>query len=188
MIGCIILGILFIIFGIFIVLKPEFVWQLTESWKSYRAVGASDLYIKTQKIGGIAFIIFGLFLIVFPITVTFMDSSNSSSSDMKWDCSVTCAEESTDDSYIITYSDVEIVPSSSVLTFQNQNDFDIKVYINGNISGEEPGDSFEISAGGVFVAYQLKENTIYTLGCHADVEEGTLIKLMVYDGERAEVY
>ena len=142
-------------------------------------------YIKTQKIGGIAFIIFGLFLIIFPIVVTFIESSTS---DMKWNCSVICAEESSDDSYIITYSDVEVIPSSSVLTFQNLNDFDIKVYINGNISKEITGDSFEISAGGVFVAYQLKENTVYTLGCHADVKEGTLIKLMVYDGERAEVY
>lgn len=188
MLGSIILGILCIFFGFFIFLKPELVWHLTERWKSYRADGASVLYIKTQKIGGIAFIIFGLFLIVFPIVVNFMDPSSSSSSDMKWDCSVTCAEKSSDDSYIITYSNEKIIPSSSVLTFQNQNDFDIKVYINGNISGEDTGESFEISAGGIFVAYQLKKNTVYTLGCHADVAKGTLIKLMVYDGKRAEVY
>ena len=39
-----------------------------------------------------------------------------------WDCSVTCAEESTPDSYVITYSDAKILSKTGVLTVQNRND------------------------------------------------------------------
>ena len=103
----------------------------------------------------------------------------------KWDCTVECAQNSTPDSYIITYSNEKIVPSTGVLTFQNQNDFDIKVHLLANRVGEEV---LEIAAGGVTVQYQLDKETEYTLGIHADVEEGTEIKVMVYDGERAETF
>ena len=44
---------------------------------------------------------------------------------IQWDCSVTCAEESTPDSYVITYSDAKILSKTGVLTVQNRNDFDI---------------------------------------------------------------
>ena len=47
---------------------------------------------------------------------------------IQWDCSVTCAEESTPDSYVITYSDAKILSKTGVLTVQNRNDFDIIVY------------------------------------------------------------
>lgn len=103
----------------------------------------------------------------------------------KWNCTVECAENSTPDSYIITYSNEKIVSSSGVLTFQNQNDFDIKVHLLADRVGEEV---LEIGAGGVTVQYQLDKEAQYTLGIHADVEEGTEIKVMVYDGEGAEPF
>lgn len=48
----------------------------------------------------------------------------------KWDCTVTCAEES-DNAYVITYSNEKIISNTGILSFQNQNDFDI-VY-NGTV-------------------------------------------------------
>lgn len=103
----------------------------------------------------------------------------------KWDCTVECAKNSTPDSYIITYSNETIVTSTGILTFQNQNDFDIKVHLLADRVGEEV---LEIGAGGVAVQYQLDKEAEYTLGIHAEVEEGTEIKVMVYDGERAEPF
>lgn len=37
-------GIIFFVFGIFIFLKPDLMWKITEEWKSYRADEPSDLY------------------------------------------------------------------------------------------------------------------------------------------------
>lgn len=102
----------------------------------------------------------------------------------KWDCTVTCAEES-DDAYIITYSDEKIISNTGTLSFQNRNEFDIVVHLFAN--GQEERTS-EIAAGGVFVLYEIAEGTEYVVGCHADVAAGTEIKLMVYDGEKTEVY
>ena len=52
---------------------------------------------------------------------------------IQWDCSVTCAEESTPDSYVITYSDAKISSKTGVLTVQNRNDFNIIADIFGTI-------------------------------------------------------
>ena len=49
-------------------------------------------------------------------------------------------------------------------------------------------EKIEIGAGGAAFLYQIDQGVEYTLGCHADVKEGTVIKLMVYDGEETEVY
>lgn len=103
----------------------------------------------------------------------------------KWDCTVTCAQTSTPDSYIITYCDEKIIASTGVLTIQNRNDFDIKVYL---LADREKGEVLEIGAGGITVQYQLDKKAEYSLGIHADVEEGTEIKVMVYDGEEAEPF
>lgn len=97
----------------------------------------------------------------------------------RWDCSVICAEESVD-TYVITYSDEEIISKKGVLSFKNMNDFDVVVHLLAD--GEEERTA-EISAGGAFILYQVKKGLVYTVGCHADVEENTEIKLMVYDGE-----
>ena len=50
----------------------------------------------------------------------------------KWDCSVTCAKESNEDSYTITYSDTIIISKTGELSFQNQNDFDIVIHLLTN--------------------------------------------------------
>ena len=103
----------------------------------------------------------------------------------KWDCSVTCAQTSTPDSYIITYSDEIIVTSTGVLTIQNKNNFDIKVHL---LADREEGEVLDVGAGGITVQYQLDKDAEYTVGIHADVEEGTEIKVIVYDGEEAEPF
>ena len=103
----------------------------------------------------------------------------------QWDCTVECMEESTADSYVISYSDAEVVSSEGVLTFQNRNDFDIVVHL---LSAGNEERVIDVFAGGVAVLYQLEKETVYTVGCHADVEEGAEIALMVYDGERSEPY
>lgn len=102
----------------------------------------------------------------------------------KWDCTVTCAEES-DNTYVITYSNEKIISNTGILSFQNRNEFDIVIHLLAN--GEEERTS-EIAAGGVLVLYEVAEGTEYVVGCHAEVNEGTEIKLMVYDGEETEVY
>ena len=103
----------------------------------------------------------------------------------KWDCTVICAEESSDDSYIIAYSKEEIISKAGTLSFQNKNDFDIVVHL---LTEEKEERIVEIGAGGMAVLYQVEKEIVYTVGCHADVEEGIEIKLTVYDGENAEVY
>ena len=51
---------------IFIFLKPDLVWKLTEEWKSYRADEPSEFYLKVAKIGGISFALFGIIMITLP--------------------------------------------------------------------------------------------------------------------------
>ena len=92
----------------------------------------------------------------------------------QWDCSVKCAKESGDD-YVITWSDQKVTTQTGALTFQNRNKFDIVVHLQAD--GWE--ESFDVYAGGC---------TVHTIGCHADVAEDTEVRLMVYDGERSEIY
>ena len=103
----------------------------------------------------------------------------------QWNCSVSCAAESSADSYIITYSDVEIVSNTGTLSFQNRNDFDIVVHL---LAAGETERKIDIPAGGVSILHQVKSNLTYTVGCHADVAENTEIVVMAYDGERADTY
>lgn len=105
---------------------------------------------------------------------------------IQWDCSVSCAEVSTEGSFLIDYislSDVKVSSSTGTLTFQNQNDFDIIVYLL-NDNGQHERE-IEIGAGGCSVHYEIDKNTEFTVGIHADVEADTEIKLMVYDGEES---
>ena len=103
----------------------------------------------------------------------------------KWNCSVTCAEDSADNAYVTTYSNERVVSNTGVLSLQNQNDFDIVVHLLTNGQQERTA---EIPAGGVSILYELIEGVEYTVGTHADVPEGTEIFLMVYEGKNAEVY
>ena len=61
--GCI----AFIVGGILIFLKPEWLWALTVQWKSYAADGPSDFYILNTKIGGVLFAVFGVVALVLPL-------------------------------------------------------------------------------------------------------------------------
>lgn len=72
-------GFIFFALGLFFFLKPDFIWMLTESWKSYRANAASDLYIKITKAEGIIIMFFSLVMIIFPIAAEYMDSHSDSS-------------------------------------------------------------------------------------------------------------
>ena len=59
-------GIIIFALGMFIFLKPDLVWKLTEEWKSYRADEPSEFYLKVTKIGGISFALFGIIMITLP--------------------------------------------------------------------------------------------------------------------------
>lgn len=59
-------GAIIFLLGLFIFLKPDLVWKLTEEWKSYRADEPSELYLKVTKISGIFFALFGIVMIVLP--------------------------------------------------------------------------------------------------------------------------
>ena len=104
---------------------------------------------------------------------------------IQWDCSVTCAEESTPDSYVITYSDAKISSKTGVLTVQNRNDFDITVHLLCEGKQELVSDS--IPAGGCY-SFQNVTDKEYTVGIHAEVDENTDIKAFVYDGKDTEPY
>ena len=59
-------GIIIFALGMFIFLKPDLVWKLTEEWKSDRADEPSECYLKVTKIGGISFALFGIIMIMLP--------------------------------------------------------------------------------------------------------------------------
>jgi len=50
--------------GIFMFFKPDTVWYLTESWKSYGADGPSDFYLKTARFSGALLALFALVMAV----------------------------------------------------------------------------------------------------------------------------
>ena len=99
--------------------------------------------------------------------------------------SVTCAEESTPDSYVITYSDAKILSKTGVLTVQNRNDFDVIVHLL--CEGKQELVSGSIPAGGCYSFLNVTDKE-YTVGIHADVGENTDIKVFVYDGKDTESY
>lgn len=59
-------GIIIFALGIFIFLKPDLVWRLTEEWKSYRVDGPSELYLKVTQIGGALFALVGVAMAILP--------------------------------------------------------------------------------------------------------------------------
>ena len=62
-------GIIFFVFGIFIFLKPDLIWKITEEWKSYSADEPSDWYIKSTKFGGALFTVFGIIIAILPFVL-----------------------------------------------------------------------------------------------------------------------
>ena len=79
--------------------------------------------------------------------------------------------------YIFVFREHKLI--GYMFLIENKNDFDVKVHLITD--GEEHVGKIE--DGGVEVFYPIVKNTEYRLGCHADVSEGTEIKLVVYDGE-----
>ena len=53
-------GILLIAWGVVMLLFPDFVYQLTESWKSSRSAEPSDFYRFSTRFGGVMFILVGI--------------------------------------------------------------------------------------------------------------------------------
>ena len=97
----------------------------------------------------------------------------------RWDCTIICAEESSDNAYVVSYWDEKIISATGILTIDNnKNDFDIAIHLIAD--GKERVE--EIGAGVVCSLYQLARDTEYTVGCHADVPEGTEIIIPIYDG------
>lgn len=125
-------------------------------------------------------------LLIIPLIFSLVACSKQNEELSKWDCSVACAEESTENNYVVTYSDEKIVSKTGLLTIQNRNDFDIAVSLHQTSGKEEK--TVEIKANGVTILHNIEINKEYTLGCHADVKENTEIKIMVYDGEKSEPY
>lgn len=60
-------GMIILVLGILIFLKPYSVWKITEEWKSYRADEPSDLYLTSTKIGGVLLTLFGVVMIILPL-------------------------------------------------------------------------------------------------------------------------
>ena len=63
------MGVVFGVLGVFLFVRPDLVWKLTEQWKSYRADEPSDLYVKSTKFGGVAFALLGVVISVLPFVV-----------------------------------------------------------------------------------------------------------------------
>ncbi len=126
-----------------------------------------------------------VFAMVCALLLCACSKSESVETADQWDCSVSWQDESGDGSYVITYSNERVISGTGVLTLQNQNDFDITVYLLANAQKEQTA---QIAAGGVTVLKQIQPDTEYTVGCHADVPERTDIRLMIYDGERSDIY
>lgn len=94
----------------------------------------------------------------------------------RWDLSTSCAKESTEDTYVITYCDEKISCSTGLLSFDNANDFDITVHLLSGGNGELKVD---IPAGSTAALSVDSVKTEYTVGIHADVAADTDIMLIV---------
>ncbi len=105
--------------------------------------------------------------------------------DSQWEISVPCVEDPEPGAYVISYGGVTVSSETGMLTLQNRNDFEITVHLSCNGQEEQV---FNIQPGGVTVFHQAVKQEPYTVGIHAEVKDGTEMKLAVYDGERAEVY
>ncbi len=49
----IVAAIILAVLGVLMTFKPEWLWTISESWKSSDATGPTELYIKSIRIGGI---------------------------------------------------------------------------------------------------------------------------------------
>lgn len=128
-------------------------------------------------------LIISIMLFVFLLCGCSKNKDSDFEKKSEWDCTVACAEESKDNSYIITYSSEKVICTTGKLSIQNHNDFDITVYLSTNDEDERVE---KLTAGTTSVLSSIKKNVVYTVGFHADVEENTEIKCTIYDGELPE--
>ena len=125
------------------------------------------------------------FLVLLCLCILMLFSCNRVSQDeIKWNCSIVYSEEHAE-AFLPVYSEEQPVSKDGVLTLQNPNNFAVIVFLSCNGVDERKVD---IEAGGVTVLKQIQKGIPYTVGCYADVEAGTEIKLFVFDGENADVY
>lgn len=97
----------------------------------------------------------------------------------KWDCTTVSAGE-----FVTVFSGEEITSSTGVLTFQNRNLFPVEIELRGG----ETKLIREIQPGGVLTFKQAEKDCIYTIGMSAEAAEGKEIRIVVYDGDRADAY
>ena len=64
MLQAILVGLLCIAIGAVSFFKPEWVWKISEGWKTYGGDGPTDLYRSITRVCGVAFMAFGVFAIV----------------------------------------------------------------------------------------------------------------------------
>ena len=62
-------GIAFVALGALLFFKPEWVYELTESWKSYTMGDPSDLYLLLTKFGGVLAALAGVLIIIFSLVM-----------------------------------------------------------------------------------------------------------------------
>lgn len=55
--------------GIFMFLKPDIIWYLSESWKSDGADGPSDFYLKVTRMSGILIAAGSILIAVLPLVL-----------------------------------------------------------------------------------------------------------------------
>ena len=56
----VLLGIVLILWGLVMLCAPNFVYELTQSWKNYSSGEPSDLYRFSTRFGGVMFILVGI--------------------------------------------------------------------------------------------------------------------------------
>ena len=91
---------------------------------------------------------------------------------------IPCADESGDDTYVITYAEERIISETGVFIIENRNDYDIVVHASADGSTELMAD---VEAGGTAVLQNVEKGVAYTVGCHADVEEGVEMRFDMHD-------
>ena len=57
-------SLLLIAAGALCILKPEWVWKVSEAWKSNAADGPSEWYEAHTRLAGVAFLFIGLFFLI----------------------------------------------------------------------------------------------------------------------------
>ncbi|MBR5521147.1 MAG: hypothetical protein IKU54_04035 [Oscillospiraceae bacterium] len=123
-------------------------------------------------------VVYFIISIIYITSLCACSQSTNNKVENSWNFSVICSEKQSDD-IVLSYINENIVSTTGSLTFENKNDFDIIVHLiaDGNERVQK------ITSNGVSTLFQISTNVEYTIGCYADVPEGTAIELFVYDGE-----